>query len=68
MVPKTLYPVLSNQNENAHIFQVEGLVTSLALCGTLDDQWRSIDAHLIRSNWQMVTRIEILEGPKSLVL
>jgi len=30
----------------AHIFQVEGLVTSLALCGTLDDQWRSIDAHL----------------------
>jgi len=30
----------------AHIFQVEGLVTSLALCGTLDDQWRRIHTHL----------------------
>ena len=58
--PCTLYK--ANWYQNAHIFQVEGLVTSLALCGTLDDQWRSIDAHLLRSNWQMVTRIEFLEG------
>jgi len=43
----------------AHIFQVERLVTSLALCGTLDDQRGRVHAHL-DTTWPVCVHTAVL--------